>query len=181
MGEAIKHGFANLTNFAGRDSRTLFWWWVLLIVVITFGLSLISGIFFTAGAMGTAFQGATSGVDQDQLQMEMMRNMAGSVETQAWIGVAISLIGLGLLIASFVRRLRDARLPVAIAIIPVLTTLFASYVSVAAVDDIRAAMMSENMQTMSDTAAASSGLGLVAYIGYLVVIVCGLIPSRNVD
>ena len=51
MGEAIKHGFANLTNFAGRDSRTLFWWWVLLIVVITFGLSFISGIFFTAGAI----------------------------------------------------------------------------------------------------------------------------------
>ena len=66
-----------------------------------------------------------------------------------------------------------------IAIIPVLTTLFASYVSVAAVDDIRAAMMSDNMQTMSDTAAASSGLGLVAYIGYLVVIVCGLIPSKK--
>jgi len=76
MGEAIKHGFANLTNFAGRDSRTLFWWWVLLIVVITFGLSFISGIVFTAGAMGTAFQGATSGVDQDQLS-PLQRRVAG--------------------------------------------------------------------------------------------------------
>jgi|TARA_R100000049_G_C1946388_1_gene91701 uncharacterized membrane protein YhaH (DUF805 family) len=181
MGEAIRHGFANLTNFSGRDSRSLFWWWVLLIVVITFGISFISGIVFTAGAMGTAFQSGAAGVDQDQIQAEMMRNMAGTIGTQAWIGVAISIIGLALLIASFVRRLRDARLPVAIAIIPVLTTLFASYVSVAAVDTIRAAMMSDNPQTMSDTAAASSGLGLVAYIGYLVVIVCGLIPSRKVD
>ena len=181
MGEAIRHGFANLTNFSGRDSRSLFWWWVLLIVVITFGLSFISGIVFTAGAMGTAFQSGAAGVDQDQIQAEMMRNMAGTIGTQAWIGVAISIIGLALLIASFVRRLRDAGLPVAIAIIPVLTTLFASYVSVAAVDTIRAAMMSDNPQTMNDTAAASSGLGLVAYIGYLVVIVCGLIPSRNAD
>ena len=181
MGDAIRHGFANLTNFSGRDSRTLFWWWVLLIVVITFGLSFISGIVFTAGAMGTAFQGAAGGVDQEQMQAEMMRNMAGSLGTQAWIGVAISVIGLLLLIASFVRRLRDAGLPVVIAIIPVLTTIFASYVSLSAVDTMRTAMMSENMQTMNEAAAASSGLGLVAYIGYLVVIVCGIIPSRNVD
>ena len=181
MGNAIKHGFANLTNFSGRDSRSLFWWWVLLIVVVTFALSFISGIVFTAGAMGTAFQAGSAGVDQQQMQADMMRNMAGSLGTQAWIGVAISLIGLALLIASFVRRLRDAGLPVLIAIIPVLTTLISSYASLSAVDDLRAAMLSENMQTMSDTAAASSGLGLVAYIGYLVVIVCGLIPSRNVD
>ena len=111
----------------------------------------------------------------------MMRNMAGSLGTQAWIGVAISLIGLALLIASFVRRLRDAGLPVLIAIIPVLTTLISSYASLSAVDDLRAAMLSENMQTMNEAATASSGLGLAAYIGYLVVIVCGVFPSRNAD
>ena len=122
-----------------------------------------------------------AGVDQQQMQADMMRNMAGSLGTQAWIGVAISLIGLALLIASFVRRLRDAGLPVLIAIIPVLTTLISSYASLSAVDDLRAAMLSENMQTMNEAATASSGLGLAAYIGYLVVIVCGVFPSRNAD
>ncbi|MAS84463.1 MAG: DUF805 domain-containing protein [Erythrobacteraceae bacterium] len=181
MGEAIKHGFANLTNFSGRDSRSLFWWWVLLIVVVTFALSFISGIVFMAGSMGGAFQAGAAGVDQQQIQAEMMRNMAGSLETQAWIGVAISVLGLFLLIASFVRRLRDAGLPVLIAIIPVITTTIAAYASVSAVDEIRELMMSDNAQALNEAATSGSGLGLVAYIGYLVVIICGLIPTRNAD
>tara|TARA_B100000749_G_C18398943_1_gene453816 strand:+ start:189 stop:725 length:537 start_codon:yes stop_codon:yes gene_type:complete len=178
MGEAIRHGFTNLTNFSGRDSRSLFWWWVLLIAVVVFGLSMISGIVFLVGSMGSAMQAGATGIEQEQIQADMMRNMAGSVETQAWIGVAISLIGLFLLIASFVRRLRDAGLPVLIAIIPVLTTLVASCANLAGVDALRAAMTSGDAQLVSES---SSGLGLVAYVGYLVVIVCGLIPSRNAN
>jgi len=153
---------------------------VLLIVVITFALSFISGIVFAAGAMGGAFQAGADGVDEAQIQADMMHNMAGSLGTQAWIGVGISIIGLALLIASFVRRLRDAGLPVLIAVIPVITTIIACYASLAGVDDVRAAMMSDDAQALQD-AAAAPGLGMVAYIGYLVVIVCGLIPSRNAD
>ena len=48
MGDAIKNGFGNLTNFSGRDSRSLFWWWILFVVIITFGISIISGVVFTA-------------------------------------------------------------------------------------------------------------------------------------
>ena len=83
MGEAIRHGFANLTNFSGRDSRSLFWWWVLLIVVVTFALSFISGIVFTAGAMGTAFQAGSAGVDQQRrhfLEVEIRQPPQARVE-----------------------------------------------------------------------------------------------------
>ena len=40
-------------------------------------------------------------------------------------------------------------------------------------------MMSGDAQLMNEAAASSTGLGLVPYIGYLVVIVCGLIPTRG--
>ena len=70
---------------------------MLLIVVITFALSFISGIVFAAGAMGGAFQAGADGVDEAQIQADMMHNMAGSLGTQAWIGVGISIIGLALL------------------------------------------------------------------------------------
>ena len=179
MGEAIRHGFANLTNFSGRDSRTLFWWWVLLIVVVTFALSFISGIVFAAESMGRAFQAGAEGVDQSQVQAQMMRNMADSLGPQAWIGVAISVIGLLLLIASFVRRLRDAGLPMLIAIVPVVTTVIAAYVNVSAVEEMRELMMSADTQALNEAAASNAGLGLIAYVGYLVVIVCGLIPSKK--
>ncbi len=181
MGNAIRHGFANLTNFSGRDSRSLFWWWVLLIVVVTFALSFISGIVFFAGSTVNALQSGAAGIDQEQIQADVMRNMAGTLGTQAWIGVVISLIGLALLIASFVRRLRDAGLPVLIALVPIITTLIASYASVAAVDDLRELMMNADQQAMNEAAVANPGLGLVAYLGYLVVIVCGLIPSKTID
>ena len=88
------------------------------------------------------------------------------------------LIGLFLLTASFVRRLRDAGLPALIAIVPVLATLIAAYASVAGVEQMQQLMLSGDIQAM-DEAATKPGLGLVAYVGYLVVIVCGVLPSRN--
>lgn len=181
MGAALKNGFANLTNFSGRDSRSLFWWWVLFIVIVTVGLGFVSGIVFTAGAMGGAFQSAAGGIDEAQIEADMMRSMAGTLGTQAWVGVAISLLGLGLLIASFVRRLRDAGLPVIIAIIPVITTLIAAYANISVVDEMREVMMTGNAQAVEEATAANLGLGLVGYLGHLVVIICGLIPTRAAD
>jgi len=109
----------------------------------------------------------------------MMRSMAESLGTQAWVGSVISLAGLALIIASFVRRLRDAGLPVLIAIVPVLTTLFGCYVNITSVDEMRTAMIAASTQPMDEAVVASSGLALVAYAGYLVVIVCGLFPSKR--
>ena len=181
MGAAIKNGFANLTNFSGRDSRSLFWWWVLFVVIVTFGLSMLVGIVFTAGSMGSAFQSAAAGVDQAQVEAEMMQNMAGNLGAQAWAGVAVSLLGLALLIASFVRRLRDAGLPPIIAIVPVATTLFSAYVSVSAVGEMSELMASGDLVALEEAAMGSASLGLVAYVGYLVILVCGLIPSKNAE
>ena len=41
--EAISSGFANITNFSGRSSRSAFWWWMLFIWVLEIIISLISG------------------------------------------------------------------------------------------------------------------------------------------
>ena len=179
MGKAVRHGFANLMNFSGRDSRPLFWWWVLLVVLVTFALSFVSGIVFAAGSMSSAFQAGAAGVDQEQIQAQMMRSMAENLGTQAWVGVAISVIGLLLVIASFVRRLRDAGLPTLIALVPVITTLVSAYVNISAIDELREVMANGSAQAVNEAAASNAGLGLIAYAGYLVVIVCGLIPSKK--
>ena len=52
--------------------------------------------------------------------------------------------------------------------------------NVTAVDQMQQLMMSGDIQAM-DEAATKPNLGLAAYIGYLVVIVCGVFPSRNAD
>jgi len=179
MGDAIKHGIANLTNFDGRDSRATFWWWVLCIVVVTVLLSMISGLVFAASSMGTAFQSAASGVDEAQIEAEMMQAMSGSLGTQAWISVGISLLGLALLIASFVRRLRDAGLPVLIAVVPVVTVLYSAWTNITVSGKAAEIMASGDVQAVNDFAMESAGAGMIGWIGYIAVIVVGLLPTKG--
>ena len=179
MGDAIKHCMANLTNFDGRDTRSTFWYWVLVVVVATFILSMISGVVFAASSIGGAFTSASAGADEAQIEAEIMQSMSGGIVTQAWIGAGLSLLGLFLIIGTFVRRLRDAGLPVLLAVIPVLATLWGAYHSVSISGEMAALMAAGDIQGIETMSASSIGGSLISYIGYLVVIVGGLIPTRN--
>lgn len=179
MGDAIKHCFANLTNFEGRDSRSTFWWWILLLVIVSIGVSILISVGYASSSIGTAIQSGAAGIDEAEIEAEMMRSMSGSLVTQAWIGAVISLITLGLFIAAFVRRLRDAALPTWIAAIPVITTLISIYASVTAASEMQNALANSDVAQINEMAMSSMGLGLVGWIGYLVVIVCGIVPSRG--
>lgn len=178
MGDAIKHCFANLSNFDGRDTRSTFWWWVLAIVIFNFGLSMISGLVFTMSSMTGAFQSISAGAEQEQIHAEMMQAMAGSLSIQTWIGVAISILSLLLLLAAFVRRLNDAGLPRLIAAIPVIATLVGSYFSITIVGELAEVMASGDLEAINEMSASASLWSGVSWIGYLVVIVCGLIPGK---
>ncbi|MEL7197142.1 MAG: DUF805 domain-containing protein [Pseudomonadota bacterium] len=179
MGDAIKHCLANLTNFQGRDSRGTFWWWILAVVIVNFGFSMISGLIFTVSSMSGAMQSIGAGGDQEQIQAEMMQAMAGSLGIQTWIGVAISILGLLLIIATFVRRLNDANLPGFIAVIPILTTLAGAYFSVSFVGEMSEVMASGDLEAINALSSTSGLWGSLSWVGYLVVIVCGLIPGKD--
>ena len=43
FGQAISSGFANITNFEGRASRSAFWYWALLIFIINVVVGLLLG------------------------------------------------------------------------------------------------------------------------------------------
>ncbi len=177
MGDGIKHCLANLTNLQGRDTRTTFWSWMLVIVVVTVIISMISGVVFAASSLTGAIQAGADSVDQAEMQAEMMRNMAGGLKTQAWIGVIMSLVGLALLFATFVRRLRDAGLPTLIAAVPVATVIYSSYVSLSLVDKTAEVFASGDLDAINALAASNGWSGAIGWIGYLVVIVCGCIPG----
>ena len=178
MGDAIRHGFANLTNFDGRDARQTFWYYVLFLIIINVLIGIVIGIAFTAGSIGGAMESAMDGASEADVQAQVMQQLAGSLGTQAWIGVATSLATVGLFIAAFVRRLRDAALPVVIAVIPVATSLFAAYHNLSSVDAMVAVMATGDAAAINEAAAASAGMGMVGWLGYLVVIICGAIPTR---
>lgn len=179
MGEAIKHCLGNLTNFDGRDPRRTFWFYVLFLVIINVVLAIISGIVFAGAAMGDAFSSAASGADQMQVQAQMYENMASTLTTQAWFGAIVSLIMMALFIAAFVRRLRDAGIPVWVAAIPVITTLVSIYSQFAVISTMEEAMTGGDIMAINEAAMSSAGLGLVGWLGYIVVIVCGVLPTKN--
>lgn len=176
--EAIRYCLANLTNFSGRDPRQTFWIYVIFLIVINVILGLIIGIAFTAGTVGGTIEAASNGASEAEMQAQILQQVADSLSTQVWMGAAISLVTLALFIAAFVRRLRDAALPTAIAAIPVATTLFTVWNSVSSIGAMEAAMASGDPAVINEASMAAAGYGLVGWVGYLIVIICGAIPSR---
>ncbi|PKP65364.1 MAG: DUF805 domain-containing protein [Alphaproteobacteria bacterium HGW-Alphaproteobacteria-7] len=174
MIESIRYCLANLANFDGRDTRPTFWYYVLLLVVINVVISVIISGIIAANSIGTMFESTSDGINE----AAMMQQMAESLPTQAWIGAAISLVTLGLYIATFVRRLRDAALPIAIAAIPVATTLFTVYNSISSASTMQAIMATGNLEAFNEAALSSAALGMISWLGYLVVIICGALPSK---
>lgn len=179
MGEAIKHCLGNLTNFDGRDPRRTFWFYVLFLVLINIAIAIVNFFAFTASSMGSAFQSAASGADELEVQAQMFQEMADSMTTQAWVGAIIGLVMLGLFIAAFVRRLRDAGIPTWVAAIPVITTLVSIYANFSAASQMQEVMASGDVMAINEAALSAGALGLVAWLGYIVVIVCGVLPTKN--
>ena len=179
MGDAIKHCMANLTNFDGKDGRATFWWWVLMVVLVTFGISMIASIGFVGSSVFGAISAAGAGADEAEVQRQMMQSMADGMATQVWVGLAVSLLGLALIVAAFARRLRDAGLPAFLVLIPVATTLFSAYQSFSLIDDMQAIMATGDMVAMNDFSMNNAASGIFGWIGYLVVIVGGLLPSKS--
>lgn len=179
MGDAIKHGLANLANFAGKDNRPTFWWWVLFVVVVTFGINMIASIGFVASSVGGAMSAAAQGADEAQIEVEMMQSMADGLVTQSWVGIVISFLALALIIAAFARRIRDAGLPAFLAIIPVITAVVSSYFSIQLVQEMSQLMAAGDLNAVEEMTATSATTGLLGWLGYLVVIGLGLMPSKS--
>ncbi|MEP1420643.1 MAG: hypothetical protein ABJK59_02600, partial [Erythrobacter sp.] len=98
MGDAIKHGFANLLNIQGKDDRPTFWWWVLFVILVSFGISTFASFGFVASSVGDAMTLASNGVDESQVEIAMMQSMADGLKTQTWISTGVSFVGLGYLV-----------------------------------------------------------------------------------
>jgi hypothetical protein len=74
--------------------------------------------------------------------------------------------------------LRDAGLPVLILVVPVLTALWSAYSGIQLSGELSEVMASGDLAAIEAMSASSAGASLIGYAGYLVVIVCGLIPTR---
>jgi uncharacterized membrane protein YhaH (DUF805 family) len=116
MGSSIRHALGNLANFSGRDARQTFWYWVLVVVILQFAVSAAMTVPMTMRmmsrfmAMGMQGSGSDPLVVQARLQAMMADMMATEMPRIVWVGIAVGVVSMLLLVASLVRRLHDSNL-----------------------------------------------------------------------
>lgn len=186
MLNSIKYNLSHLTDFNGRDARQTFWFYVLFLVVLQFAIGLISSIPLYVGMFNEIVSAIKSGANEAEMSAEMMsrmaESMAGYMRIQVWISAGMAIVTVGLLLASFVRRLHDGGFPGWIAAVPAATELFSAAYSIVIIDDVIAVMgqamdpanAGETMTLQQEVAPYSA----VAWIGYLVVIGFGVLKSQ---
>ncbi|MEL1250288.1 DUF805 domain-containing protein [Aurantiacibacter gilvus] len=176
-----KYCLKNVTNFEGRDARQTFWFYVLFLVLLQFAIGLLSAIPSMASAFGSSLEAAQSGMDMERVQARMMAEMANSLGTMMWIGVATSAIITLLFVAAFVRRLHDAGYSGWLALVPVVIQVMAIYGQIDQADQLQQIFTSgaspQQMQAMQ-MEVSSNPVNYISWLGYLFVIVFGVFKSQ---
>lgn len=179
---SIKYNLSHLTDFSGRDARQTFWYYVLFLVVIQFVLAMVAAIPMYIDMFTSAFDAARAGVDTDQTEAIMMGSMSGALEQQMWVGMVLTIVATLLFIAAFVRRLHDGGFSGWWAVVPLFTQVIALWVSFETIDMMQSAMgdvAAGDSTAMLDAQGEMLAYSVVGYIGYLVVIVFGVMKSQG--
>ena len=186
MLNAIRYNLANLANFHGRDARQTFWYYVLFLVVLQFVIGIIASIPMYVTMFSAIFDAASQGGDPDTAVLAMVNDMVDQVRIQVVIGVVLSVITACLIVASFMRRLHDAGFTGWIVLIPLATQAFSIAYSFTYLDRMEELMTQSMANAVNNTGgdpfamqAEMGTLGLVGWIGYIVVIGFGVLPSKD--
>lgn len=183
MLDAIKHGLANLINFSGRDARQTFWYYMLFLVVLQFVVGILAAIPMYVTIFTNVFEAASAGADPDLAISQMANDLTEHMPLQIMMSSAIAIISTLLFVASFVRRLHDAGYSGWIVLVPVATQIFSVVYSYMMLDVIMETMASAADPTNQANAYAAqlevAPYSAVGYIGYLVVIVFGVLKSQD--
>jgi uncharacterized membrane protein YhaH (DUF805 family) len=181
---SIKYNLAHLLDFRGRDARQTFWFYVLFLVIlrILIGIGLV--IPMMANAVGQVLDQAKTGVtDQQAITTSLLSQMGPWMQTVAYVSVGVGLVMILLLLAAFVRRLHDSNKTGWWAAIPVATELASLWGNYRRAGRIGEALSQAVQQAEAGGAIAhqreTSILGLLGWLGVIVVIVFGIMKSTE--
>ncbi|MBH0113169.1 DUF805 domain-containing protein [Novosphingobium sp. YJ-S2-02] len=184
MLQAIKYNLANLTRFSGRDRRQTFWLYVLVLVILQAIVSFAVSVPLMGAMMGEAFEAAREGASEAQMQSRILAKASGSVEISTWVSAISSLLLIGLLAASFTRRLHDSSKPGWIAAIAALLQLASIAIAIANIDQatqIVLAAQTGDLETLQEMQRQVALQGMIGWLPLLIVLVFGLFPSTPGD
>lgn len=105
FGAAIKHGFSNLTNFKGRDTRSEFWWYSLFLTLLSIPVTIIIMII---GAAALAPVIGSIDPDTGEIGNEAAGGFVAAMGVIYGLTFLFGIAVFFLLLAAWVRRLHDA-------------------------------------------------------------------------
>ncbi len=186
MIKAIKYNLSHALDLTGRDARSTFWYYVLFLIVAQFLIGFVAAIPMTVSMMSQAFEAASQGVNTEASFAAMIDTMVEQMRVQMIVGIVLGLAVIGLLTASFVRRLHDAGGTGWIAVLPIAAHLFSmayTYTFFDRIEEImRQSMPGPNGVLAVDPFAAQAemgALGFVGWIGTIIVIGFGVLKSQD--
>lgn len=180
---AIRYNLANLTNFGGRDARQTFWYYVLFLVIVQMAVSMLISIPMMGSAVSGAIEAAQAGMSEEAMQARMMTDMGGWFELTIWVSLAMGIVVILLLAASFVRRIHDSDHSGWWALLAIGAQLVSAGYTVSMIDRMRELMMLSmdpaNLSEIMTRQKEFMGFGLVGYIPLIVVVVFGVMKSSD--
>lgn len=181
MFAAIKYNLAHLTDFTGREGRTMFWWWVLVVVIINVLVSMALSMTITAGAMATAFEGGKM-QNEEAMRAAIMASMLPKMPMLIWTSIVLSLANLVLLGAAFVRRLHDGGFSGWYALIPAAAVLANAWIALDQLSHVQAllemALEARTPEGLAELQQQQGWKSLMGWVPMLLVAGFGLIKSQ---
>lgn len=107
---SIRYNLANLANFSGRDARQTFWYYVLFLYLIQMVAGMAVAVPLVVAIFTQMFAGIQAGADPETMNARMLEAVSGPIEATMWLALALGVVSLLALAASFVRRLHDSGL-----------------------------------------------------------------------
>lgn len=177
---AIKYNLTHLTQFGGRDARQTFWFYVLFLVLVQIGVSMAVSIPLTGSMVGDTIVAARQGTGEAEVQQRMMEHIATLMRASMWVSAVLSLVSIGLLGASFTRRLHDSGKPGWIAGVAAAIQLVALVLAIARIDDavrMTALAQSGDLEAVRAMQGRFALQSLLGWVPALLVIVFGVMAS----
>lgn len=189
---SLKYSLTHLFDFKGRDSRQTFWYYAFFVLAIYFVAWIIAIVPVIGSAISEAMKAAQQGLPQEQVSAEIMRGMGPGLASIAWFSIIASLLFTLSLVAAFARRLHDSGNSgwwAGLVLLIKIGVLIPGVRAIGHLDEALAAA-SEAMQNASDPAAmqqqlqaaqdpAQAWIGLVGWIGPIIMIVFGVMQSTD--
>jgi uncharacterized membrane protein YhaH (DUF805 family) len=180
MLSAIRYNLANLGNFKGRDRRSTFWFYILALAVIQVAIGWVISVVLAGSVAGDVLSVVQQGAGGGALQERMIAHLTTMLRVAGWVSAIVTVVMIGLVVASFTRRLHDAGKPGWIAGLTAVIQIAGIVLKIAAIA-MTVRMLDADQAPVDHARLILTSGSLVAWLPVAIIVAFGGWPSSTRD